>query len=174
MQLSMDHMYNSSGYQKPIWIEGAGRSRSMVLIGYTACRLWFDWSQQEERTCSSVSDFSKMPIVDMSLLFFISSLESWFMCCEFSTWELLCLPFLEHVSVSVTTIYCSTVGFSSVIKMEAPMWVSFWRALKFQPCNWRASSNPRRQSKNIEMKYKTHIKLVHELYGTCFPYNVKN
>jgi hypothetical protein len=30
-------------------------------------------------------------------------------------------------------------------------------------------------SKNIEMKYKTHIKsLVHELYGTCFQYNVKN
>jgi len=28
--------------------------------------------------------------------------------------------------------------------------------------------------KNIEMKYKTHIKLVHELYGTCFMYNVKN
>ena len=22
------------------------------------------------------------------------------------------------------------------------------------------------------MKYKTHIKLVHELYGTCFQYNV--
>jgi hypothetical protein len=38
----------------------------------------------------------------------------------------------------------------------------------------RASSNPRRQSKNIEMKYKTHIKLVHELFGTCFQYNVKN
>ena len=27
---------------------------------------------------------------------------------------------------------------------------------------------------NIEMKYKTHIKLVHELYDTCFQYNVKN
>jgi hypothetical protein len=25
----------------------------------------------------------------------------------------------------------------------------------------------------IEMKYKTHIKLVYELYGTCFQYNVK-
>ena len=30
------------------------------------------------------------------------------------------------------------------------------------------------QSKNIGMKYKTHIKLVHELYDTCFQYNVKN
>ena len=34
-------------------------------------------------------------------------------------------------------------------------------------------SNPRRQSMNIEMKYKAHIKLVHELYGTCLQYNVK-
>ena len=32
--------------------------------------------------------------------------------------------------------------------------------------------NPRRQSKNIELKYETHIKLVHELCGTCFQYNV--
>ena len=30
------------------------------------------------------------------------------------------------------------------------------------------------QSKNIEMKYKTHVKRVHDLYGTCFQYNVKN
>ena len=29
------------------------------------------------------------------------------------------------------------------------------------------------KSKNIEMNYKTHIKLVYELYGTCFQYNVK-
>ena len=35
-------------------------------------------------------------------------------------------------------------------------------------------SDPRRQSKNIEMEYKTHIKLVHELHGTRFQYNVKN
>ena len=35
-------------------------------------------------------------------------------------------------------------------------------------------SNPRRQSKNIEMKYKTHTKLVHELCDTCFQYNVKD
>ena len=28
------------------------------------------------------------------------------------------------------------------------------------------------KSKNIKIKYKTHIKLVHELYGTCFRYNV--
>ena len=30
------------------------------------------------------------------------------------------------------------------------------------------------KSKNIEMKYKTHVKLVHELYGTCVQYNVDN
>ena len=39
------------------------------------------------------------------------------------------------------------------IKIEALIWVSFWRALKFQLFSWRAGSNPRRQSKNIlEMK----------------------
>ena len=43
-----------------------------------------------------------------------------------------------------------------------------------QPFGWRVGSNPRRRSKNIEMKYQTRIKLVHELYGTCFWYNVKN
>ena len=35
-------------------------------------------------------------------------------------------------------------------------------------------SNPRRQSKNMNMKYKTHVKPMHELYVTCFQYNVKN
>ena len=65
-------------------------------------------------------------------------------------------------------------AFQPVFKIEALLWVSFWRALTFQPFYWRAESNPRRQSKNIEMKYKTHIKLVHESYGTCFQYNVKN
>ena len=29
-------------------------------------------------------------------------------------------------------------------------------------------------SRISEIKYKTHIELVHELYGTCFQYNVKN
>ena len=37
---------------------------------------------------------------------------------------------------------------------------------------WKVGSNPRHQSKNIEMKYKTHFKLVHESYDTCFEYNV--
>jgi hypothetical protein len=32
----------------------------------------------------------------------------------------------------------------------------------------KVGSNLRCQSKNIEMEYKTHIKHVHELYGTCF------
>ena len=39
---------------------------------------------------------------------------------------------------------------------------------------WRVGSYPRRQPKNIEMKYKFHIKPVHELCGTCIKYNVKN
>ena len=46
-----------------------------------------------------------------------------------------------------------------VFKIEVLIWVSFWWALKFQSFNWRVGSNPRRQSKNIEMKHKTHIKL---------------
>ena len=62
----------------------------------------------------------------------------------------------------------------AVFKIETLIWVSFWRAIEFQPFNWRASSNPRRQYKNIEMKYKSHSKRVHEFYGTCFQCNVKN
>ena len=50
-----------------------------------------------------------------------------------------------------------------MFKIEALTWVSFWRALKFQLLSWRAGSNSRRQSKNIEMNYKIHIKVVHEL-----------
>ena len=46
--------------------------------------------------------------------------------------------------------------------------------IKFQLFGGRVGSNPRCQSKNIEMKYKTHIELVHELYGTCFQHNVRN
>ena len=49
------------------------------------------------------------------------------------------------------------------------MWVSSWRALRFQPFNWKVGWNLRRQSKNIEMEYETHIKRVYELYGTCVP-----
>ena len=62
----------------------------------------------------------------------------------------------------------------SVFKIEALIWVSFRRALKFQLFSWRARSNPRRQAKNMEMKCKPPIKLVRELHGTCFLYNVKN
>ena len=62
----------------------------------------------------------------------------------------------------------------AVVKIEALIWFSFWSALKFWPFSWTVGSNPRRQPKNIQMKYKTHIKLVHELHGTCFQYNVKN
>jgi hypothetical protein len=37
----------------------------------------------------------------------------------------------------------------------------------------KVGSNPRRQSKNIEMNYISHIKLVNELHGTCFQSNTK-
>ena len=46
----------------------------------------------------------------------------------------------------------------SVFKIEVLIWISFWRALIFQPFSWRVGSNPRRPSNNIKMKYKTHIK----------------
>ena len=54
-------------------------------------------------------------------------------------------------------------GPGTVFKIEALISDSFGRALKFQPFSCRVGSNPRCQSENIEMKYKTHIKLVHEL-----------
>jgi hypothetical protein len=61
----------------------------------------------------------------------------------------------------------------SIFEIETFIRVSIWRALKFRLFGWKSNSNSRRQSKNIEMKYKTHIKLVHELYSTCFEYNVR-
>ena len=30
------------------------------------------------------------------------------------------------------------------------------------------------KSRNIGMQYRTHVELVHEVYGTCFQYNVTN
>jgi hypothetical protein len=72
---------------------------------------------------------------------------------------------------NATTAAGDSVAFESkpVFKIEALIWVSFWRIIKFQPFGWRTGSNPQRKSKNIEMKYKPHhMKLVHELYDTCF------
>ena len=61
-----------------------------------------------------------------------------------------------------------------VFKIEASYEFHFEGLSNFNLFSWRARSNPRRQSKNIEMKYKTHTKIVHVLYGTCFQCNVKN
>ena len=66
----------------------------------------------------------------------------------------------QPVHLQLTSIMLSP----SVFKIEALIQVSFWRALKFQPCSWRVGSNPRRHSRIIEMKHMTHIKLVHEFY----------
>ena len=44
-----------------------------------------------------------------------------------------------------------------------------WRILKFQPFSWKPGSNPRRQSKSIQMKYKTCIILVRELHWSMLP-----
>ena len=62
--------------------------------------------------------------------------------------------------------YCiESRSLAEVFKIEALIWVSFWRVLKFQPSCWMDGSNPIHQSKNTEMRYKTHIKLVLELCG---------
>ena len=45
-----------------------------------------------------------------------------------------------------------------MFKIEAVIWVSFWRLLKLERFSWRVGSNPRCQSKNIEMK-NTKLKL---------------
>ena len=42
----------------------------------------------------------------------------------------------------------------------------FWRALKFQPFNWRVGSNPRRQSKNLEKE------IQNSYYNLCMNYMV--
>jgi hypothetical protein len=44
-----------------------------------------------------------------------------------------------------------------MFKVETLVRVSFWRALEFQPFSWRTGSNPRCQSKDILMNYKTCI-----------------
>jgi len=56
-----------------------------------------------------------------------------------------------------------------MFKIEALKRVSFLKALKFQPFSWSVCSNPTRQSKNIEKKYKTHIKHVHNFIWYMFP-----
>ena len=43
------------------------------------------------------------------------------------------------------------LGIQSTFKIEALIWVSFWRALNSQPFSWMASSNIRHQSKNVEI-----------------------
>ena len=74
----------------------------------------------------------------------------------------------EFCCGDVISISWRTWRTHSVFKIVALIWVSFWRVLKFQPFSWRVGSNPRLQSKNLEMEYKTHIKLAHELHGTWF------
>ena len=77
-------------------------------------------------------------------------------------------------SVEDKHIYQHLVWPKAVFNIEALIWVLFLRLLKFQLFSWRVDSNPRCQSKSIEMEYKTHIKLVHDLYDICFQYDVKN
>ena len=49
---------------------------------------------------------------------------------------------------------------SQCSRLKALVWVSFWRALRFQRFSWRAGSNPRRWSK----KYRNEIR---NSYWTC-------
>ena len=73
-----------------------------------------------------------------------------------------------HVARLKVREHCKVITLHAMFKVEALIWVSIWRALKFQRFNWRVGSNSRRHFKNIQMKYKTHIKLAHDLYGICF------
>ena len=57
-----------------------------------------------------------------------------------------------------------------MLKIEALIWISFWRALKYQHCDWKAYLNLGHQW-IFPKKYKTHIKIMHDLHGTCFKYN---
>ena len=64
---------------------------------------------------------------------------------------------------------------TSMFKIDAFIWVLFWRALKSQPFSWRVGSNLRRQSKNIEMECKTHIKLVWYIFlAQCEKFIIKH
>ena len=52
-----------------------------------------------------------------------------------------------------------------------------WRALKFQSFSWQVGSNPRHQSMNIEMKYKTELKICAWIMRYMFPgtmWRIKN
>jgi hypothetical protein len=87
--------------------------------------------------------------------------------------ETCTLPPRMHQKVQnilICRVACERVWWEPwlVFKIKALIWIFLWRALKYQLFSWRVGSNPRHQSKYIEMKYKTHIKLVHEFYGTCF------
>ena len=71
---------------------------------------------------------------------------------EPSSLEMVSCSWKERVFDLLHTVF-------SMFKIEALIWVSFWRALKFQRFSWRVGSNPRHQSKNIETKYKLIVNL---------------
>ena len=62
-----------------------------------------------------------------------------------------------------------------MFKIEAPIWILFLKGSQISALQLKGCfKNLKRQCKTIEIKYKIHIKLLHEVYGTCFKYNVKN
>ena len=89
--------------------------------------------------------------------------------CSNNNWTTNCSFWRKNNWLNISEVW-------SMFKIEALIWVSYWSAYKSQPFRWRAGSNSRHQTKNIEMKCRTHIKLVHELYGTCFTtmWRIKN
>jgi len=69
------------------------------------------------------------------------------------------------------------VPIAPVFKIEALIWVSFWRALKFEPFGWRASSNSRHQFNNIEIKYKKPILnlcMIYMVHASNTMWRIKN
>ena len=85
---------------------------------------------------------------------------------------------IKPISTCYYLEICNAITFDSraLFKIEALIWVSFWRALKFMPFNWRVGLNPRRQSKNIGMKYKTHINLCmnYMVHASSTMWRIKN
>ena len=57
-------------------------------------------------------------------------------------------------SRSITVLTPLHHSLLTAFKIEALVWVSFWRALKYRRFIRRVGSNARRQSKNINMKHK--------------------
>ena len=81
--------------------------------------------------------------------------------------------FCGLVSNCKNSYVCNLEGANQCTRLKPSYEFHFWRALKISTLQLKGWFKSRLQSKNIKMKYKIHIKVVHELCGTCFRYNVE-